>query len=85
VRDLLINSRTPHPPCGHPPREREKDTRRPPQLRPSDGDLAVLAVEREDVAEAVRQWWTILEERPGDGEARDQLRRLGTLVPIGSG
>jgi len=48
-------------------------------------NLAVLAVEREDIEEAVRQWRAILEERPGDGEALDQLRRLGALDLVGSG
>ena len=40
-------------------------------------NLAVLAEERGDVAEAVRLWAKVFEECPRDAEAMAMLQRLG--------
>ena len=45
-------------------------------------NLAALAAERGDVAEAVSLWRAVLTERPGDREAREKLRRLEARVPV---
>ena len=46
-------------------------------------NLANLAQERGDLAEAVRQWREVLAERPGDREATDRLARLPAPAEAG--
>ena len=46
-------------------------------------NLANLAQERGDLAEAVRQWREVLVERPGDREAADRLARLSAPAETG--